>query len=307
MSLLIVGSVAYDSIKTPFGEAEKVLGGSASYASVSASFFNSVNLVAVVGEDFPKSEIDFFNSRNINTDGLNIQSGNTFFWKGEYGYDMNEAHTLDTQLNVFANFHPILKDEYKNSEYVFLANIDPEIQLNILEQINNPKFVALDTMNLWINIKKDKLIEVISKVDILFINEAEIKQLTNEFNIIKSANKIFEYGLKYLVIKRGEYGVLFFENLDEKKIFSLPAYPLEIVKDPTGAGDSFAGGFMGYLSKADKIDEATLRKSAVIGTMMASINVEDFSLNRFKEINTDLIFERLLEFRKILNFDEISI
>lgn len=304
MCLLIVGSVAYDSIKTPFGEAEKVLGGSASYASVAASFFNSVNLVAVVGEDFPKSEVEFFNSRNINTDGLNIKPGKTFFWKGEYGYDMNDAHTLDTQLNVFADFQPILKDEYKNSEYVFLANIDPEIQLNILEQMNKPKFVALDTMNLWINIKKEKLIEVISKVDILFINESEIKQLTGEFNIIKAANKVFEYGLKYLVIKRGEYGILFFEK---DKIFSLPAYPLEIVKDPTGAGDSFAGGFMGYLSKIDKIDEPSLRKSAVIGTMMASINVEDFSLNRFKETTSDLIFQRLVEFRKILNFEEINI
>jgi len=304
MSLLIVGSVAYDSIKTPFGEAKRVLGGSASYSSVAASFFNSVNLVAVVGEDFPKSDIDFFNSKDINTDGLNIKEGKTFFWEGEYSYDMNEAHTLDTQLNVFADFHPILKDEYKTSDYVFLANIDPDIQLNILEQMQKPKFVALDTMNLWINIKKDKLIEVISKVDILFINEAEVKQLTNEFNVVKAAKKVFEYGIKYLVIKRGEYGVLFFEK---DKIFSLPAYPLEIVKDPTGAGDSFAGGFMGYLSKLGEINEPNLRKAAVIGTMMASINVEDFSLTRFKEINSDLIFERLIEFRSILNFEEISL
>jgi sugar/nucleoside kinase (ribokinase family) len=307
MSLLIIGSVAYDSIKTPFGEVERVLGGSALYSSLAASFFSPVDLVAVVGEDFPDAEKADLNSRNINTASLVKKAGKTFFWKGEYSYNLNEAKTLDTQLNVFENFKPVLSEKLKKSKFVFLANIDPDLQLDVLSQLENPKFVALDTMNLWINIKKERLLEVVSKVDALIINEGEARQLSGEYNMRIAAKKLFDLGLKYLIIKRGEYGVLFFGNKDSNNIFSLPSYPLEIVKDPTGAGDSFAGGFMGFLAKVKKIDEMYLRKAVVVGTIMASINVEDFSVNRFKSITDSDISKRLEEFRNILHFEEINV
>ncbi|MFC1485356.1 PfkB family carbohydrate kinase [bacterium] len=302
MSLLVVGSIAYDSIKTPFGEVNKVLGGAAIYSAVSASFFNSVNLVGVVGNDFPSEEIEFLQSRGIDTSGVTYQSGDTFFWQGEYGYDMNNAHTLDTRLNVFEDFDPKLPDCYIESDYVFLANIDPDIQINVLKQVKSPKFTALDTMDFWIKTKKDRLIDAISMVDILLINEGEAKQLTREYNLLKAAKSILKYGIKYLVIKRGEYGVLLFHD---GNIFSLPAYPLEIVKDPTGAGDTFAGAFMGYISKFTKLDTQHLRKAVVMGTIMASINVEDFSLRRLRNIDLDYISVRLKEFRNVLHFEEI--
>ncbi len=302
MSLLVIGSIAFDSVKTPFGEVEKVLGGAAVYASVSASFFNSVKLVGVVGQDFPKSDLDFLKSRRIDTKGLSVQDGETFFWRGEYGENMNEAKTIETELNVFSNFNPVLPEDYKNSEYVFLANIDPDIQMNILKQIKSPKLVALDTMNLWIDIKKKKLLDVISQVDILFINDTEIKQLTGQFNVIKAAKEIFKYGLDYVVIKRGEYGVIF---LEQDQIFTLPAFPLECVRDTTGAGDSFAGGFMGYISNIGEISHESIRKASVVGTVMSSLNVEDFSLNQFKRINNDDILQRLKDFKKVLFFDDI--
>lgn len=302
MSLLIVGSVAYDSIETPFGTVNNVLGGSAFYSSLSASFFSKINLVAVVGTDFDKKEIEFLNTRGIDTKGLVVADGNTFAWKGKYSYDLNEAHTIDTKLNVFQDFSPNLPDEYKDTEYVFLGNIDPELQLHVISQIKSPKFTAIDTMNHWINEKKEDVIKVMSKVSAVIINESEAKQLSGEYNILKAAQTILNYGAKYLVIKRGEYGVLLF---DGDHVFSLPAFPLEVVKDPTGAGDSFAGGFMGYLAKENKFDMSHLRQAVVIGTVMASINVEDFSVNRFKEINNDDINIRLKEFKKVLHFEEI--
>ncbi|MCP4481862.1 MAG: sugar kinase [bacterium] len=307
MSLLIVGSVAYDSIKTPFGEVDRALGGSALYASMSASFYSPVNMVAVVGSDFSEKESEYLNSRNINTEGLIRKPGETFFWRGEYSFNLNEAHTLETKLNVFEDFRPKLSSKLKKSQYVFLANIDPDIQMDVLDQMVEPKFVALDSMNLWLDIKKEKVLDVISRVDALIINEEEIRQLTDEYNVLTAVKKIFQTGLKYLIIKRGEYGVLFFEKSEPHKIFSLPSYPLEVVKDPTGAGDSFAGGFMGFLAKADQVNEIQLRKAVVIGTVMASINVEDFSLNRFKAIQEEDIYKRLEDFRNILHFEEINV
>jgi sugar/nucleoside kinase (ribokinase family) len=303
VSLLVVGSVAYDNVETPFGKVKDVIGGSAMYSSVSASFFHSVNLVAVVGEDFPKSEIDFLVSRGIDTSGLTISKGKTFSWEGKYGYDLNEAHTLDTQLNVFKDFNPMLPEKFKNSEYVFLGNIDPVLQYSVIKQIKNPKLKAIDTMNHWIKDKKNDVVKVMSLVDVVIINEAEARQLSGEYNILKASKVILSYGPKYLVIKRGEYGVLLFYK---DHIFSLPAFPLEIVKDPTGAGDSFAGGFMGYLARVNSLDPEHLRKAVVIGTIMASINVEDFSLNRFKTIKSKDITDRLLHFHKILKFEEIT-
>ncbi|MFC1566764.1 PfkB family carbohydrate kinase [bacterium] len=302
MSLLIVGSAAFDSIETPFGKVDKVVGGSSIYSSVAASFFHDVNLVSVVGKDFPQEEIKFLNLKGINTNGLTISDGDTFFWEGSYSYDLNDAKTIATHLNVFESFNPNLPDEYKTSEYVFLANIDPDLQMHVLDQIEKPKITAMDTMNFWIQTKKDKLIEAMSKIDLVVINDAEVRQLTGEYSILTAAKKILSYGPKILIIKRGEYGVLLFHD---NHIFSLPAFPLEVVKDPTGAGDSFAGGFMGYLAKCGEINHANLRKAVVMGTVMASINVEDFSLTRLKQITENDISDRLDKFKKILHFEEI--
>ncbi|MFH1714873.1 MAG: PfkB family carbohydrate kinase [Elusimicrobiota bacterium] len=304
MSILIVGSAAYDTVDTPFGRAEKVIGGSALYSSVSASFFHPVNLVTVVGSDFPKKELEFLAHKGIDTSGIEIGRGKTFAWEGSYSYDLNNAKTHKTALNVFEHFNPQLPDHYKESEYVFLGNIDPELQLNVLDQVKSPKFTAVDTMNFWIENKKNTLKKVFSKVDMVVINEGEARQFTDEFNLVKAAKEISKIGPAYIIIKRGEYGVLLFHN---EQIFSLPAFPLEIVKDPTGAGDSFAGGFMGYLAKlGGEINHQSIRKAIVIGTIMASINVEDFSLERFKVIDTGTIAARLNEFRSVLHFDEIN-
>ena len=238
MSILVVGSVAFDSIKTPFGVADDVLGGSACYFSTAASFFTDVNLVAVVGDDFPQQHIDFLKSRNIDLAGLQKSRGDTFRWKGRYDYNLNEAHTLETHLNVFESFQPVLPENYRDAEYVFLANIDPELQLEVLQQVKNPKLVACDTMNFWIEGKKAELIKTLAKVDILIINEAEVRQLADEPNLLKAAAIVRSFGPATLVVKQGEYGVLMF---GEGSIFSAPAYPLEEVFDPTGAGDTFAG------------------------------------------------------------------
>ncbi|MFC1546163.1 PfkB family carbohydrate kinase [bacterium] len=303
MSLLVVGSIAYDTVETPFGKVERAIGGSAMYSSVSASFFHPVNLVAVVGSDFPDSEIAFLASRGIDTAGLEVCEGSTFAWEGKYGYDLNSAQTVNTHLNVFEKFNPSLPDNFKGSETVLLGNIDPILQMNIINQISNPRLTAIDTMNHWITSKKDELLKVISRVDIVIINDAEARQLTDEYNIIKAAYSILKHGPRYLIIKRGEYGSLLFY---ESKIFSLPAFPLEVVKDPTGAGDSFAGGFMGYISRLEDITPENLKQAVVVGTVMASINVEDFSLKRFKSIKSIDITERIKQFKKILHFEEIA-
>ncbi len=303
MSILVVGSVAFDSISTPFGQVEDILGGSACYFSTSASFFTDVNLVAVIGEDFPQEHIDFLNSRNVNLDGLQQVPGQTFRWKGSYEYDLNEAHTLETHLNVFENFKPQLPESYRDAEYVFLANIDPELQLEVLEQVRNPKLVACDTMNFWIGGKKEQLIKTLAKVDILVINEGEARQLADEPNLIKAAQIIRGFGPKTLVVKRGEYGVLMFS---EGSTFAAPAYPLEEVFDPTGAGDTFAGGFVGYLASTRNLDEKNLRKAIVFGTVMASFTVEKFSLDRLREIDHQEIADRYRRIKLLTEFSDID-
>lgn len=303
MSILVVGSVAFDSIQTPFGEVDEVLGGSGCYFSTSASFFTDVSLVAVVGDDFPQEHIDFLQSRNIDLTGLQKSPGATFRWKGRYEYDLNEAHTLETHLNVFETFQPQLPESYCDAEYVFLANIDPELQLDVLQQVKNPRLVACDTMNFWIDGKKQALIKTLGRVDILVINEAEVRQLADEPNLIKAAEIIRSFGPKTLVVKRGEYGVLMF---GEGSIFSAPAYPLEEVFDPTGAGDTFAGGFVGYLAATRNLTEHNLRKAIVFGTVMASFTVEKFSLERLKEIDYAEIESRYKRIKLLTDFADIG-
>jgi len=303
MSILVVGSVAFDSVTTPFGEADDVLGGSASYFSTSASFFTDVQLVAVIGEDFPSQHIDFLNSRNIDLSGLQTSPGKTFRWKGRYEYDLNEAHTLDTQLNVFESFKPQLPENFRDAEYVFLANIDPELQLEVLQQVRNPKFIACDTMNFWIDGKREELIRTLGKVDILIINEAEVRQLAEEPNLIKAAQIVRGFGPQTLVVKRGEYGILMFS---EGSIFAAPAYPLDEVFDPTGAGDTFAGGFVGYLAATRNLDEANMRKATVFGTVMASFTVEKFSLDRLKELDHRDISDRYRKIKLLTDFADLD-
>lgn len=303
MSILVVGSVAFDSVSTPFGTADEVLGGSGTYFSTSASFFTDVNLVAVVGEDFPPAELDFLRSRNIDLAGLSTSPGRTFRWRGEYGYDLNEAHTLDTQLNVFETFRPELPENYRDAEYVFLANIDPELQLEVLQQVRKPRLVACDTMNFWISGKKQALLETLKRVDILMINEGEVRQLADEPNLVKAARSILAAGPKTLVVKRGEYGALMFS---EHSIFAAPAYPLETVFDPTGAGDTFAGGFMGYLAANGNLSEASVRQAIIFGSVMASFTVEDFSLDRLRRLEYREIEERFRRFKLLTEFDGLN-
>jgi len=303
MSLLVVGSVAFDSVKTPFGVADDVLGGSATYFSTAASYFTDVNLVAVVGDDFPDKHVNFLKSRRIDVSGLQHAPGRTFRWKGEYGFDLNEAHTLETHLNVFEQFKPQIPEGYKTSDVVFLANIDPVLQREVLHQMESPKLVACDTMNFWIGGKRDELVKTLAEVDILLINESEARELAGEPNLVKAARVIKGMGPDTLIIKRGEYGALMF---GEDGAFSAPAYPIESVFDPTGAGDSFAGGFMGYLDNVKNFDERSLRQAIVFGSVMASFNVEDFSLNRMRSLDYKEIEARYREFRRLTVFDDIG-
>lgn len=302
MSILVVGSVAFDSVETPFGVRENILGGSATYFSTSASFFTDVNLVAVVGDDFSQEHIDFLESRNIDLRGLKREAGKTFHWKGRYGFDLNEAETLDTQLNVFQTFSPQIPAEYAAAEYLILANIDPELQLEVLDQVKNPKVIACDTMNFWISSKPEVLKKVISRVDFFIINEGEARQLTGEVNLVKAARAILAMGAKNLIIKRGEYGVLLFSG---DGIFAAPAYPLESVFDPTGAGDTFAGGFMGYLASTGNFSEESVRQAIIFGSVMASFNVEDFSLDRLRTLQYSEIEARYKTFKAMTHFEAV--
>lgn len=299
MSLLVVGSISLDSVKTPFAEVSEVLGGAAVYFSTAASIFTKVKLVGVVGGDFPKEHIEYLQDRGIDTKGLQIEEGETFRWSGSYEGSFNEANTLDTQLNVFASFNPTLPEDYKAIECVFLANIDPTLQLNVLRQVVKPKITALDTMNYWINSKREALLETIREVDILIINDAEAKQLSEEYNINKAMEKIISFGLKCVVVKKGEYGV---SVLHQEGYFSLPAYPLREVKDPTGAGDTFAGGFMGYLASVEEISFAQIKEAVAHGTALASFNVEDFSLGRLKTVKKEEVTERVERLREMVRF-----
>ncbi len=299
MSLLVVGSVAFDSVATPFGQVEEVLGGSGTFFSTAASFFTDVQLVAVVGEDFPDEHRRFLESREIDLRGLRTAPGRTFRWKGRYGFDLNEAQTLDTQLNVFETFRPELPAGYEDAEYVFLANIDPELQLEVLKQVKRPRLVACDTMNFWISGKREALLKTLRHVDLLVINEGETRQLAGEANLVKAARAVLAMGPKTLVVKRGEYGVIMFT---EHSIFTAPAYPLETVFDPTGAGDTFAGGFMGYLASTRNLADANIRQAIIFGSIMASFNVEDFSLNRLKTLDIEQVHERFRQFRLLTDF-----
>ncbi|MBI2646307.1 MAG: bifunctional hydroxymethylpyrimidine kinase/phosphomethylpyrimidine kinase [Deltaproteobacteria bacterium] len=296
MSIVVVGTTAFDSVQTPYGAAEKVLGGSANYFSMAASFFTPIKMVSVIGEDFPQDHLEYLNNRNVCTKGIAKLLGKTFHWKGQYERDLSEAETLETHLNVLEQFKPALPHEYRKCEYVFLANIDPDLQQQVLEQMESPKVVACDTMNFWISLKRESLIQTLKRIDIFLLNEAEARQLSGESNLIRAAKKIHACGPRIIIIKRGEHGALLY---NEGRIFVLSAFPLETVQDPTGAGDTFAGGFMGYLAKSqNELDDTTLRKAIVYGTVMASFNVEDFSFNRLKTLDWGLIEQR---YRSLLN------
>ncbi|MHB1325613.1 MAG: PfkB family carbohydrate kinase [Thermoleophilia bacterium] len=303
MSILVVGSVALDSVETPFGTVDDALGGAAVYFSYAASFFNRVRLVGVIGEDFPQEHIELLAGRNIDLAGLERGHGNTFRWKGRYDYDLNEAHTLDTQLNVFETFAPEIPDAFKDSDFVFLANIQPELQLQVAKQATSPRIIACDTMNFWIEGAYNQLRETLKSVDILLINDAETRELAREPSLVKAARRILEWGPTTLVVKRGEFGVLMFHG---SSVFSAPAYPLEEVFDPTGAGDTFAGGFMGYLSTQEDISEAAIRQAIIFGSTLASFNVEDFSLNRMKTLDMQEILDRFAEFKQLSHFEEME-
>ncbi len=299
MSILVIGSVALDTIKTPLGKAERILGGSAIYFSASAINFVPVNIVATVGEDFPKKHIKFLQNKGINTQGLSIENGKTFHWEGEYGWDFSNPKTIRTDLNVFANFNPKIPKSYQSSKYIFLANIDPEIQIRVLEQVKNPKLIACDTMNYWIENKRKELLKLFKKIDILTINESESRELTNQKNLIKAAKDILRLGPKIVVIKKGEHGVLLFTKTHR---FTAPAYLMETVSDPTGAGDTFAGGFIGYLAKTKRINQNSLRRASIYGTIMATFAVEDFSLGKLGKISTIDIEKRIKQFKRLTSF-----
>lgn len=299
MSILVVGSVALDSIKTPFGERADILGGSATFFSIAASFFNKVDIVATVGEDFPKRHIDIFRKRGIGIEGLKVNVGKTFRWKGYYEYDLNTAHTIATHLNVFSDFNPQVPSDLRRSDILFLANIDPVLQYNVLKQVKRPRLVACDSMNYWIENKRRDLIRLLDKIDILLLNDAEARQLSGESNLIRAAQAVLRYGPKAVIIKRGEYGVLYFSK---RSHFVAPAYLLEHIYDPTGAGDTFAGGLIGYLSKVRSIDDPAIRKGIIYGSILASFTVEDFSVNRLLRLTKPQIRERYDHFRTITRF-----
>ncbi|NBX68000.1 MAG: sugar kinase [Proteobacteria bacterium] len=301
-SILAVGSLAFDTIETPFGIQEKVLGGSVNHFSLSASYFSKVNCVSVVGQDFPLNHLELLQKRGIDTQGIKIDKGNTFHWSGKYGYELHEAQTLATHLNVFEHFSPEVPQAYRNSEFVFLGNIVPALQAKVLSQVNNPKFVAIDTMNFWIEGQREDLIQVISKCHCLIINEGELRQLTKSFNILTAAKMVRSWGPKLLVIKRGEYGAVLFNDGD---VFSIPGLPLAEVKDPTGAGDTFAGGFMGYIASQPSfnLSRYTLRKAIVYGSVMASFIVQDFGFKNLLPLTKEMINERYHRFVELTAFN----
>ncbi|MBI5235668.1 MAG: sugar kinase [Deltaproteobacteria bacterium] len=302
MSILVVGSVAFDSVSTPFGKADEALGGSATYFSTSASFFTEVRLVAVVGSDFPDEHIKKLSGRGIDVAGLKKVPGKTFRWKGRYDYDLNCAHTLETHLNFFSSFDPVLPEAYKETPFVFLANIDPELQISVLDQVKKPRFVACDTMNFWIEGKPDALKRLLQRVDLVVINEAEAREFAGASSLVKAARIIQGYGPKTLIIKRGEYGAMMFH---EGEVFHAPAYPLEEIFDPTGAGDTFAGGLMGHLAATQDLSGHNLRRAIVFGSVMASFNVEAFSLERLDTLTKKEIRLRFSEFKRLTHFEEM--
>lgn len=303
MSLLVVGSVALDSVETPFGRVKDALGGSAVYISIAASYFSSpVRLVGVIGGDFPKEHVEFLKERNVDLDGLQVvQGGKTFRWAGKYHYDLNTRDTLLTQLNVFEKFDPVIPEAFEKSSYVCLGNIDPVLQRKVLAQIKKPRLVVGDTMNYWIETKPGELGETLKVLDVLVVNESEVRLLTKEPNLIKASKKIIKMGPRFVIIKKGEHGALL---VTEEAIFSAPAYPLENLYDPTGAGDSFAGGFIGWLAKTDDLSSENLKRAVIYGSAMASFCVEKFSLDGLKDLSNLKIRDRYRSFMEISRFDE---
>ncbi|MCX7858337.1 MAG: PfkB family carbohydrate kinase [Deltaproteobacteria bacterium] len=305
VSLAVIGTIAFDSIKTPFGEERNIIGGSALHFASSASFFTDVGIVAPIGEDFDAKELDFLKERNVDLSGIKVLDGKTFRWAGKYGYDLNLAITLSTELNVLEDFEPHLPETYKYANFIFLANIDPDLQAKVIDQVKNrDAYVALDTMNFWIENKREALLDVIRRVDMIVVNEAELREISMEYNLIKGAKKLISMGPKTIVIKRGEYGV-FMVNPDE--VFLCPAYPLEEVFDPTGAGDTFAGGLMGYLSNVGTVSYDALKQAVILGCVMASFNVEDFGPKRMKSLTHREIKERYSSFRKCIEFGDLKL
>jgi sugar/nucleoside kinase (ribokinase family) len=301
MSILVVGSVAYDTVETPFGRAERVLGGSASFFSVAASFFTPVNLVGVVGRDFGEQQLAAFAGRPIDLEGLERMEGKTFHWQGKYSWDLNSRDTICTDLNVFEFFKPKIPPRYRDSQVVFLGNIDPVLQREVLEQVSAPRIVACDTMNFWIHGKAEELRRTLAKVQILLVNDAEARELSGEWNLVKAARAIRAMGPRTVVVKKGEHGVLMF---DGDEVFAAPAYPLESVFDPTGAGDTFAGGFLGYLAGCARADSDAMRRAIVMGSTLASFCVEAFSLDRLRALARPEIDARYRLFKKLTTFDE---
>ncbi len=300
MSILVVGSVALDSVETPFGAVDESLGGSATYFSIAASLYTRVKLVAVVGSDFPSRHIETLEQAGVDLTGLQILDGRTFRWAGRYDFDLNTAHTIDTQLNVFATFHPILPEAHKGSPFLFLANIDPDLQFEVLQQVKGARLKVMDTMNFWIEGKREALTRTLSAVDVVLMNEAEVRQYAGTFSLIAGARKILELGPRAVVVKKGEYGCVMFAD---NEYFVAPAYPLEQVKDPTGAGDSFAGGFIGYLARTEDTSLAAIKKAIVHGSVVASYAVEEFSVDRLRTISNQDIEERYRQFQAFTFFD----
>ena len=300
MSLLVVGSVAFDALESPYGKVERALGGAATYFAVAASFFTHVNLVGIVGDDFTEVDARIFRGRTIDIDGLERAKGKTFFWAGRYSQNLNERVTLTTELNVFAEFKPRLPEKYRDSKFVFLANIAPDLQRDVLHQVKRrPKIAALDTMNYWIERSNEELRETLKYVDILMINDSETRELSNEHNLLRAAKHIFKMGPTTLIVKRGEYGAMM---VDKRGVFCVPAFPLEEPHDPTGAGDSFAGGFMGYLAGNGDKNDAALRRAMVFGSVLGSFAVEQFGLERLRHLKRSEIHARARHFAKLTQF-----
>ncbi|HEX9484377.1 MAG TPA: PfkB family carbohydrate kinase [Gemmatimonadaceae bacterium] len=301
MSVLVVGSVALDSVETPFGKADNVVGGSGTFFSAAASLLAPVQLVGVVGDDYPLEQLEPLRQRGVDMAGLEQVAGESFRWRGRYRHDLNSAETLETHLGVFSHFSPKIPPQFRTAPFVFLANIDPRLQLDVLQQVERPKLVACDTMNFWIESRRPDILELIKHVDLITLNDGEARQLTDCYNLVKAARWIMERGPKLVIIKKGEHGAFMFRD---RHVFFAPAYPLEDVFDPTGAGDSFAGGFMGYIAQTGDLSDANLRRAVVVGSAMGSFAVEKFSVQRLVEISKQDVESRVAEFRRLVAFEQ---
>ncbi len=301
MTVLVVGSVALDSVESPFGRADSVIGGSATYFASAACHLTPVELVGVVGDDYPMDKLEALALRSVDLAGLERVSGESFRWRGRYGHDLNSAETLETRLGVFATFRPTIPTAFRNAPYVFLANIDPRVQLEVLAQVTSPRFIACDTMNFWIESRRDDLLTVLGRVDLITLNDGEARQLTGRANLVHAARWLLERGPRYVIIKKGEHGALLFSP---QSVFFAPAYPLESVFDPTGAGDAFAGGFMGYLARTGDLGDANLRRAVIVGAAMGSFAVERFSNERLLAVTPAELVRRIAEFRTLVAVEE---